>query len=355
MIKILHVIYSLEVGGAQRLVSDLLPVMKSKDISVSVLVNYRVHNNLEKRLEDSGVPILTIGIKSVYHPFIPFRIVPILGAYDVVHAHLFPNLYFVALASCFSKVKLVYTEHNTINRRRTHCWMSYIERIVYNRYHIIISISKGTQDNLKGWLKVKESDKRFVVIQNGISIPVFKGLDKNKTYPVTLIVISRFSIAKDQETVIKAMPYLDNSIHVIFVGDGVKRKGCEELAQSLKVSDRCHFVGEQQNIPLWITKADIGVQSSHWEGFGLTAVEMMAGGLPIISSDVDGLKQVVEGAGIIFERGNEIALANEVKHLVNDKKYYEKVSKACVKRAEDFNIVNTAQAYTKIYRELINH
>ena len=349
----MHIINSLEIGGAQRLLSDILPLL-AKDNQVTLLVNKEVDNDFTQKVKDAEVKVITTGCHSLYNPKNIWRIARLARGYDVVHVHLFPMVYWAAFASLLMPMRLIYTEHNTTNRRREKWYLRPIEQFVYKRYQKVISISQQTQDALTEWLKTKKNDPRFVVINNGINISAFQNLVFNKIYPHTMIMVSRFAAQKDQGTVIKAMRLLPEDVHVIFVGDGINFDMCKDLAQSLGVEERTHFVGAQADVASWIAKADIGVQSSIWEGFGLTAVEMMVAGLPVVSSDVDGLKQVVEGGGILFEVGNSEDLARQITLLLNDNHYYHEVAKRCKDRAEHYDISKMAKQYVQLYRDLYN-
>ena len=353
MVRVLHVISLLEVGGAQRLVSDMLPVMAAQGAEVSVLVNRRMNNFLERKLEDAGVRILSLDVEDYHRPMFLWRFVRMLRGYDVVHVHLFPYLYYGAFASLFLKCRFVYTEHSTNNRRRSHRCLRWIEQMAYRQYDRVVSISDKVQDSLMRWLGANRNDSRFVVVSNGVDLHGFDVVKRESGYPVTLLMVSRFTAAKDQATVVRAMGLLDERYHVVFVGDGPTRQGCEALAASLAVGDRCHFVGEQSDIPSWIAKADIGVQSSVWEGFGLSAVELMAGGLPVIVSDIKGLRQVVENAGVVVPQGDAQALADEVIRLMGDKGCYQETVERCRRRAQDYSIEKTALAYLEVYERMI--
>lgn len=99
---------------------------------------------------------------------------PYMKECDIVHVHLFPALYWVAMAASYNKkIKLVYTEHSTHNRRRDKVWFEPIEYYIYSKYDRLISISQQTQDNLMEWLKAKKDDKRFLVIENGVNLSLF--------------------------------------------------------------------------------------------------------------------------------------------------------------------------------------
>lgn len=347
--RILHVITSLEIGGAQRLIADLLPLQVSK-FDVTLLVYERVYNNFEKIVEEAGVTIISLDKHNYYNPSIILRMRKIFKQYDLVHAHLFPTIYWASLAARGLKVKLVYTEHSTSNSRRNKWYFRSIERLMYRRYDKIISISQQTQDALTFWLK--QHDERFVVINNGINTKKFASVKKS-VISKSLIMVSRFASSKDQQTVIRAMKHIDNEVTLYFVGDGDNRLHCENLVRELEIVDRVKFLGARSDVAELVASSYIGIQSSNWEGFGLTAVEIMASGKPIIASNVDGLKQIVDGAGLIFNKGDEKDLAKNISLLLNDKIYYDSVSEKCKVRALLFDINVMAENYKIVYDKLV--
>ncbi|MBQ9230717.1 MAG: glycosyltransferase family 4 protein [Prevotella sp.] len=350
--KILHIISSLEIGGAQRLLSDILPLL-AKDNQVALLVNKEVDNNFTHRVKDGGVDILSLNLPNLYSIKNLIALRKAMRGYDVVHVHLFPSIYWAAMASLFCKARLVYTEHSTSNKRRGKWYLRPIEWFIYSRYKRIISISEQTQKTLMNWLGAHEGDKRFVVVNNGTNLSAFQEVRREKIYPHSLIMVSRFAASKDQKTVIRALALLTEDVHVIFVGDGERFEECKAEAEKLGVSGRTHFVGRQADVASWLRKADIGIQSSNWEGFGLTAVEMMADGLPVIATNVDGLKQVIEGAGLLFPVGDEKVLAGHVERLISDGDFYKKLSEASKAKASLYDISKTAEQYMKIYKEIV--
>lgn len=351
--KLLHIISSLEIGGAQRLLADLLPIQKEQGIDVSLLVYERIDNAFTRQVEDAGVPIISLN-QSNYKSIYNIRVIrQFIRNYDIVHVHLFPSLYWVAIASIGLKhIKLVWTEHSTSNQRRGKWYLRPIEKWIYRHYDCIISISQQTQDALQQWIQSK--DKRFHVVCNGIDTTIFKKIS-TRVIPKSIIMVSRFVPAKDQETVIRAMKFIDKKATLRFVGDGETMKKCQILAHNLGVDNRIDFMGAKTNVAYLIAESYIGIQSSHWEGFGLTAVEMMASGKPTIASDVDGLKQVVDGAGVIFKEGNAKQLAEITNRLLSDNQYYQQIAQRCAKRAQQYDIHNMANQYTQQYKRIYNN
>lgn len=346
--RIIHVITSLEIGGAQRLLADLLPLQAASE-DVALLVYERVYNDFEKTLERAGVKIICLDEHNYHNPSLIFRFRKFFKDYDLVHAHLFPTIYWASLAARGQSVKLIYTEHSTSNSRRNKWYFFPIERLMYGRYDKIISISQQTQDALTSWLR--KHDERFVVINNGVNTKRFASIKKS-VIPKSLIMVSRFASSKDQETVIRAMEHIDKEATLRFVGDGENRPRCEQLADELGVSDRVQFLGSRTDVAELVASSYIGVQSSNWEGFGLTAVELMAAGKPVIATDVDGLKQVVQGAGEIFNVGNASELAASVNKLLADNEYYCLMSDRCKQRALTYDINIMSEKYLQLYKSL---
>ena len=199
--KVLHFINSLEIGGAQRLVVDLLPLMRQEGITTDVLL-------LDNKNEFNDEPCLYVPKKRFSVRYYK-RLLDIMNNYDIVHVHLFPTLYIAALLSLFGKFKVVYTEHNTSNRRRKLKWLRGVERLVYRRYSRVISISKETQEALLDWLSLREPGERFVCIENGVNLSkmrVTQSLSESNEQIFRdkyLLMVSRFSAQKDQATLIR--------------------------------------------------------------------------------------------------------------------------------------------------------
>ena len=358
--KILHVINSLSMGGAEKLVADLAPLQRERGHDVEVLLFRGGESAFRAGLESAGIQVYDFGTgTSVYSPLNVLRLIPFMRKYDVIHVHLFPAQYYVALAKLlsFSKACLVTTEHSTHNRRRDISFFRYFDKWAYRRFTKIVGISPMTTDALDRYLK---EPGRVQTISNGAAISKIHEVEavlRESVVPATcrlmLMQVAGFREAKDQDCVIRALKNLPSDVHAVFVGDGVRREICEKLADELGVRERAHFLGVRSDVPALLKSADVVVMSSLWEGFGLAAVEGMAAGKPVVASDVPGLAEVVGGAGILFSKGDEKALAGIISKLASDKEFYEKTATACVHRSRDFDIRKTAEAYLAVYENRV--
>jgi glycosyltransferase involved in cell wall biosynthesis len=124
------------------------------------------------------------------------------------------------------------------------------------------------------------------------------------------------------------------------------------LATKLNVTQRVHFHGVVSDVPAFLNDMDIYVQSSHVEGFGLAAVEAMAAGLPILSSDVPGLDDVTGRAEYLFQVGNSNELSQKVLQLCESVERYDAASQYSVNRASLYTIDKFREGYYGIYQQL---
>ena len=347
----------MKTGGAEHLMVDLLPILRDKGNEIHLLLFDGTDTPFKEQLQNSGIRIFELGRNSnVYDIRNLFKLRKYLKSYDIIHTHNTACQYYAALAKILSgtKCKFVTTEHNTTNRRRNIVGFEYIDRSIYRRYDKIICISDKAEEMLRDYIG---NNFPITTISNGIDIGKFSQaatsdiFDKNRT---TIIQVAAFREQKDQPTLIRATALLSDSYHTVFVGDGVCRPQCIALAEKLGITDRITFLGNRTDIPQLLKAADIVVMSSHWEGFGLAAVEGMAAHKPVIANDVDGLKQVVDGAGILFEHGNAKDLAKKIKEIAENPMLYEQTADKCLQRAQEFDISKMAEHYHNAYKSLFN-
>ena len=360
--KVLHVINSMATGGAEKLIAQSLPAFEKLGIGTGLLLlDGSDHPFLAELRQKFSGPIYHRGSKSPYSPAHIFRIIPMLSRYDIVHVHLFPSLYWAAAAKwlSLSGTKLIFTEHNTHNRRREKPLFKILDRVVYRAYSAITCI---TQDAMKALAVHMGSDKKLSVVENGIDLEAIeqavpaqrRTIDASLAESDKLIVmVAGFRAQKDQHTAIAAMQMLPSHVRLLLVGDGPRKSECMALAKSLGLGDRVIFTGIRADVPAILKASDVAVLSSHWEGFGLAAVESMAAGIPFVASDVAGLADVAGGAGILFEKGNADALAKIIERLLSDPEFYKTTAEACRNRALKYDISRMAKSFAALYQNIL--
>lgn len=355
--RILQVITTLLTGGAENLVAQISPLMRDRGYDVEVACFVGTDSIFMRRLREAGVKVHTIKESgSVYDPRIVPELRALMKGVDVVHSHNTSAQYFTAIAGRGLDCKLVTTEHNTYNRRRNLPLFSWIDRCMYKRYDAVICITDQVRANLirhTGSLK-----QPVVTIENGVDIgrfacasPCAEIADKFRGKRL-IVQVAAFRPQKDQAATIRAMKFLPERFHLLLVGDGPLRSECEKLSVSDGVGDRVHFLGVRDDVPSVLKAVDYVVMSSKWEGLPLSAVEGMAAGKPVIASDVDGLKDVVGGAGIMFEAGNSEELSRRIMSLDSDESLYTATAARCLAASKRYGIDRMVERYCDLYESL---
>ena len=352
--KILHVITSLSTGGAEKLISEIAPRLRDKGHQVDVLAFDGADTAFKKVLIDKGIKVYSFGKGcNVYNPLFIIRLTKLMKNYDIVHTHNTAPQLFAAIGSVLCSVVLCTTEHTTSNRRRDWKWYAWIDKWMYSRYNKIICISNQAENNLCKYLpKVKN----VCTIFNGVDINRFhnaKPLDTLKSNKNVVVMVAGFRYQKDQDTLIKAFTHLDKDKYELWlVGDGERRPILEKMIYGLGLNN-VNLLGIRNDIPNVLQTADIVVMSSHFEGLSLSNIEGMSVNKPFISSNVDGLREVVDGYGLLFPHGDDKALSSIIKKLSDDKVYYHQVAAKCWERAQMFDIQKMVDAYNEVYENLI--
>lgn len=353
--KILHVITSLRTGGAESLITQIVPRLIEKGHTVEIALFDGTDTAFKRSLEQAGVKVHSLAYgQSVYNPLHIVRLRKLIGEFDVIHTHNTAPQFFAAIANIGISKKLVTTEHGGSNRRRKWKWFAPIDRWMYARYLTTICISDKAECNLREFIKSKSN--RITTINNGIDVrrlanaePLRELRDKLPAGTKIITMVAGFRWEKDQPTLIKSLSELPEKFHLILVGDGARRNEYEDLVNQLELQDRIHLLGLRTDVPEILKASDYIVMSSHFEGLSLSSLEGMAVGKPFLASDVDGLREVVNGAGTLFPHEDASALASEIMKLDNDTNLYRKTSEACAARAAMFDISKMVDGYLQIY------
>ncbi len=228
---------------------------------------------------------------------------------------------------------------------------------MYNQYDKIICISNQAEINLRAYLG--KSDSRIITIPNGVDVSSFHSAKSSQLIEpasnrMIVVMVAGFRKEKDHDTLVKAMSHLDpNCYELWLVGDGERMDEVKRLANNLGLQDNVRFLGIRSDIPNILQSADVVVMSSHWEGLSLSSIEGMAVEKPFIASDVDGLREITEGAGLLFRHQDDKQLSELISLLRNNRDLYNKTASACYERAKQYDINTTVRAYRDVYDELM--
>ena len=365
--KILQVINDLSSGGAQKLLADFVPLMKSQGHEIEVLLIRTQDSIYIDELRVKEIIVNNFSINNLYGLFNIFKLQNYIkkGKFDIVHVHLFPSLYFAGIASLlgYGSTRLVYTEHNTYNRRREIFIFKYIDRFIYNQYDRVIAITPDVKKALSEHLKC--NDRSIDIINNGIVIERFRTsssidlseiIQDYQEQDKIVCMVGRFSEAKDQPTLIRAISLLPKNVKLLLIGEGPLEKNCISLSKELNIQDRVHFLGLRKDIPEILKACEIGVLSSNWEGMPLFALEVFATGIPFIGSNVPGIADLFiaqpSSELILFNNKNSFDLSQLISLILKDELAKRRNIEICSKIVGAFSIENMTNAHLDLYRQL---
>lgn len=358
---VLHLISDLEVGGAERMLVNL--VQSCIDVpqiaQVVVVMNDCFDRNLATELRATSVPVYFLGRpESSKNPTYIFDLVKIIRAHSVsvIHSHNSGSKYWSMLCRlAISNLRLVFTVHDTKIR------MTSLGILLHNALiDVTIAISQAVADEARS-LKIKKIEQ----INNGIPISLFRSVSPHPCgSPVKIISIARLlPEKKGQDILIRAIKRcVDRGLDVECTlvgspmpGDSQTLPRLQALVSTLQLTSRVHFLTGRSDVPSLLGNSNIFVLPSRYEGFGLALVEAMAAGLPVIASNIDGPAEIItEGVdGLLFESGSDEHLAAKIATLIQSDALTEKLCINGRATAINYDISGMRDRYITIYRLLM--
>lgn len=352
--KVLQVVYEYDKGGAEKLLHDSIPLF-NEHFQTDLLV-----------FKPGGIYFSEFYSKNtsakLYHftlweYFFKRKFIKnLIQEYSLIHVHLFPALYIIPILFLYLglKIPLVFTEHSNHNRRRNYKQILFLERFIYKKYKTIICISNEVKRTLLEHLKISVN---CVVVYNGIDLEKFKTRPlvcpfEKEPGEISLVQVARFRPEKDQKTCIYAMELLPKNYKLYFIGDGPTMEEHILLVKNLSLENRVIFMGAIDKIEKFLPYFDIGIISSHWEGFGLAAVEYMAAGIITIVGDIPSLSEITSNSAVSFKYKCGVDLSNKIISVINNNFIKEQMIISGPKRAQNFKIENNIKKSISLYQSI---
>lgn len=340
--KILHVVSSLNVGGAERFVIDLATQQKEQyGYKTSVLSMGKQGEPLEDEVKRFKLGLLhAIGITQLRS---------YLSTFDIVHVHSSYSLLRVLLASLFMPIKVIYTRHN----ERVHTSMKW--RLIYFlarfRLHKMIFVAEKARQN---YLAIYPSfANKSCTVLNGV-LPMIKTKSESKKFRIAHV--GRFVPLKAQHHIIQAIALLPeeikNNVMLFFYGTGELLEKNKTLAKDLIPNVDVNFMGFVTDRNIIYENTDCLVIASETEGLSLSIIEALASGTPTIASNVGGNPELIKNDinGLLFEYADVNKLAELLTLLIQDKSLYQKFSQESIALFESqFAIERCTKKYLEEY------
>lgn len=360
--KILHIISSLKLGGAQVCVKYLVENTGPGDVENFVY---------PLRCREIDIPIDGVVIKLPWRNYNPrkfFAILKLCRKYDIdiIHAHLEKPILGSLLATFFCKVPVIIHEHGPVFRSG---WKHTIYRVglrfLGNRAAAVIAVSNATADCLVK--RVGLNRNRICVIHNAVDLDRFqpdelkrRQIREKLSIAADDIVIGfagRLSLVKGADLLIEAFNSLAKKSErfvLVIAGDGEERKKLEARTENLGIIEKVRFLGFVDNIAEVINAFDIAVVPSRQEPFGIVALEFMSMRIPLVSSNVDGLAEfITDGETALVPSANmPEEICRCIERLSTNKRLRSSLAEAGYRFCSKFGIEQYVGTFRKIYSEV---
>lgn len=348
--------YSLQAGGAERVARLLHQELRKKGIDSRLFGLMKLsdnNNELQYALSgSSSTPYSVTAFIELYN-----YVSENVTKGDIVHAHLFPAGIYLALLKKFGVLRsfLVYTEHSTSNRRRGSYKGKILDTIAYSEYENIYAISYGVKKELVLWLSwVRQKVK---VIYNGAILKYPKVIERKNTDKPVILSVGRLTKAKNYATALHAIALLDSyDFEYYIAGDGDEYESLKSLSKKLGVTTKVRFMGHVDNVECVLEKADIFLIPSLWEGFGLAAVEAMNASLPIVASDINGLREVVAhkpSCALLVDPTSPESIADALKCLIVSYSRRNEMGKNAFQHSKKYSCDMMIDSYIIEYNKIL--
>ncbi|MBD2079988.1 glycosyltransferase family 1 protein [Leptolyngbya sp. FACHB-17] len=301
--------------------------------------------------------------------------------YPLIHTNYWMSAWVGLEVQKTHKVELIHTYHSlgavkyqaVPNRPAIADTRLAVEKQILEQARCIVATSPQEEEMLRSWVS---QEGRIEVIPCGTDLGRFHTIPKLqarqelglKPTDEVVLYVGRFDPRKGIETLVRSFELIyrnavdPTNLRLVIVGgsasdqsDGQERQRIEQLVNELGIAENVIFAGRvgHDRLPLYYTSADVCVIPSHYEPFGLVAIEAMACGTPVVASDVGGLKfTVVPGeTGLLVPPQDTAAFAMAIGRVLHDELWARKLRKRASERVQqNFSWTGVAVQLSDLYR-----
>ena len=364
-LKIVHVTFDMSIGGAEKVIYNLITNTDKTRYDASVLCLGKIVGPIGQQLISIGYKVDIIAREPGFDISLIYKIRRYVQKHkvDVLHCHQYTPYVYGVFGSMSNFCRVIFTEHGRFfpDERKK-------KRVLINPFlnlftGYVTAISKATRDALVDYENFPYN--KIKVVYNGIDDlnylssgdPELKKTLGIKDGASILGTVARLDSIKNQRMMINALKLVHDNYpdtYLIIVGDGPERKNLQELVSGLHVSSKVIFTGFSEEAHIYYKIMDMFLLTSFSEGTAMTLLEAMASGLPCIATNVGGNPEIVKDSetGILVPVNDEKLLADTICALISNRSLSKKLGEAGRKRYEEkFTVEKMVAAYQQMYGE----
>jgi glycosyltransferase involved in cell wall biosynthesis len=358
--KILYLITRAECGGAQ---VALLNLIVNLPAGFQPIVAAGQEGYLQQECERKGIPYrvipgLVVPISPLKDALALMRLLALIRREKpaAVHAHTSKAGILGRVAAWLTRTPVIFTAHTWsfdegVPRLRKRIAVP-IERITAALGGKIITVAdSNTHEALRHSIT---PGRNLVRIWNGVPDSRLRASPGSRD-KVTLICVARMVPQKDHALLLRALVGVRGDWCLQMVGDGPLREEIQSLAEQLQLGGRVQFLGERKDITELLSQADVFILPSKWEGLPVSILEAMRAGLPVVATDVGGVREAVQEdvTGLLSKAHDEEGLRAHIQSFVTLPSLMAQMGKAGRRRFEEhFRIETMVDKTIELYAEI---
>jgi glycosyltransferase involved in cell wall biosynthesis len=281
---------------------------------------------------------------------------------DILHAHKFGSNLWAALLGPLAGVPVVVAHEHTWSFDGGAVRRLLDRGVIARRCDIVVAVSREDRRRMISTEGLKPGD--VVCIPNGIPpLPSPEGEVRRTDLDIDedSLVVGTVGVLREQkalDVLVKAAAMLQGefpSLRVLIVGTGGQHRPLEQLINELDLQRTVRLLGARTDVPALLRTFDLAACSSNFEGSPLTILEYMEAGLPVVSTRVGGVPDLVEDGvtGLLVNPGDPAALAGALAELLGDRERRAEMGlKGRERRRREFDIDVTVERFEQLYEEL---
>lgn len=357
MKKILLLIPTLDTGGAEKFVIDLCKFLNHELFDTKIVCLYPRKNNIYTTyVESNNMTVAYLNKKKGFSLSFIIKITKYLikEKPDIIHTNLYSAVYSLFALIILRRTIKIHTIHNEATKELPKT-RRLVMKLLYSFFNVRpVAISPRIKKSIMHTYRM--SDKKVYQINNGIDIEKFPSRVRkiNHLNEIKFIHVGRFSPQKNHKLLIEAFRMANktcSNISLTLVGDGELTNEIKNLVNEYGLTSKVRFYGVTSEVATVLLESDVFILSSDWEGLPLSVIEAMSTGLPIISTDVGGISDLVynDVNGYLVRKGNIEDLSNAIVSLCKDKDKLLIMSYKSSEIAKEFDIKKMVEKYSEVY------
>jgi glycosyltransferase involved in cell wall biosynthesis len=357
---VLHIIPTLEGGGAERQLSMLATEQASRGHSVHLAVRrtgiyedemrrggVRIHNLGDLRSAD---PKLLLGIIRLVRTIRPMIVQTWLPQMDLLGG----------IAARLTGTRWILSERNSAKYYDEFPFLGRLRLLLAQSASSIVANSSGGEQY---WRRSARHGLRPITIPNALDVARIRKAGLGMTREVNacplLLVVGRFSNEKAFEIIVRAIGKLaqrrTSQMNILMMGEGPERCSIAREIEAASLEDRITLLPYQSDWWKWLSVADGLISMSRYEGNPNVVLEAMAGGCPVVLSDIPAHREIADASSALFVPVEDVdILSTTIEDLLADKRGALERAGRASERMASMTVKTMADAYDAVYSEVLN-